>query len=157
MVFFILNTQSLKNTSIQQSFKTKNKALDEIIKISTDFIKEEEGNKKARNAFVESVEELQKAKYDEGYYLIKYSEISISVYEKKKSKGYFSTFDEINEVSNYSIYEYNFTKEKEEFKSTINIKCSSTEYEKDNITGVGVDLLNELKIRLADIRKNIDN
>ena len=42
MVFFIINStiSSLRNPTIISSYNNKNKALDNIIQISTDFIKE---------------------------------------------------------------------------------------------------------------------
>ena len=118
MVFFILQSASddIKGTQIISSAPNKFQVDRELEKVALNFIKEEEGNKKAKNAFVTNLEELKKDKYNIGYYLIRNSENGngsrcISVYEKKKNIGFLSIYIDIVESHFYIGVEYNFTKD----------------------------------------------
>jgi len=162
MVYFILKSTSLRSPLVHSSCSTKNSALDALEKCALDFIRDEEGNKKAQNAFVLNEEELKKNN-DMGYFLIKHSADSISVYEKKQIVSYFSTTLDVREIINYSITEYNFTKEKTIFNPDIEIvhlEQSVSQLNKQktgkNITGVDLKFMDELKLQLVKIRMSID-
>lgn len=145
MTFFIVkNGKPPMIFSISNSF---NEAQDKLVEVTTDFIRDEEGNKKAKNAFVVDENELKLAKYEDGYYLIKTNNgYGISVMQKKTSIGYLYSASAINEVACYYICEFRNTKEKLELPMK----------ESKNFVGImNENLLTELKEKLKSRRSSV--
>lgn len=77
-----VDTENL-NANIIGSCSFKNELERTINKLATEFIKEEEGTKKAKDSFVKNIEELKTDTCKDGYYLLKKDDNVIEVYKKE--------------------------------------------------------------------------
>lgn len=145
MTFYIVKNG--KPPMIFSKSASFNEAQDKLVEVTTDFIRDEEGNKKAKNAFVNDENELKLTKYEDGFYLIRTNNgYGISVVQKKTAIGYVYSTASVSEVASYYICEFRNTKEKIESKAS----------ENKNFVGImNEDLLAELKEKLKSRRSSV--
>ena len=151
-MYFVLRIEP-ENNSIVACDTNKINIVNKMINRALDFIRDEEGNKKANNCFVDSVDTLYGYGVEDGHYLIKsHQDNRVTVYIRRLIKGYLTSSVDVYPVFHFEVQEYDVGVYE---TSTTQTTIPSKPVVNDNTGLLYAQMIDELKEKLESrIYKN---